>query len=167
MDIKVEIQDTEVRAALRRLVAAGTDLSPAMRSIANYLQAVTEKAFATETDPATGDPWDDLSDATLARRAKSGHINRDSGAARKLQVTRNLLDSINPDYDSATAVVGTNLAYAATHQFGAGRGEFGATKHGAPIPWGDIPARPFLGTSPSDLDHITGILADHIRKSFA
>ena len=46
--------------------------------------------------------------------------------------------------------VGSTRIYAGAHQFGARRGACGTNKKGAPIPWGDIPARPFLGVSDAD-----------------
>ncbi len=46
--------------------------------------------------------------------------------------------------------IGSPSIYAGTHQFGAAKGAFGSTSKGAPIPWGDIPARPFLGLSDAD-----------------
>ncbi|MCO1337222.1 phage virion morphogenesis protein, partial [Microbulbifer sp. OS29] len=45
---------------------------------------------------------------------------------------------------------GTDRPYGAVHQFGATQGQFGKTKRGGPIPWGNIPARPWLGTSAED-----------------
>ena len=58
--------------------------------------------------------------------------------------------------------VGSSLEYAAVQQFGARRGEFGRTRRGAPIPWGDIPARPFLGVSRVDRVEILDILAGYL-----
>lgn len=57
---------------------------------------------------------------------------------------------------------GSPLIYAGTHQFGAEKGSFGSTAKGTPIPWGDIPARPFLGLSDADRDELTDILRDYI-----
>ena len=42
--------------------------------------------------------------------------------------------------------IGSTRIYAGTHQFGARRGQYGADRAGRPIPWGDIPARPFRRT---------------------
>jgi len=51
--------------------------------------------------------------------------------------------------------IGSPMIYAGVRQYGAKRGEFGMgvfkTRNGVfPIPWGDIPARPFLGFSDTD-----------------
>ena len=61
--------------------------------------------------------------------------------------------------------VGSPLIYAGTHQFGAPAGSF------APgIPWGDIPARPFLvdadgRLAPADEDAIREIVLDHLARA--
>ena len=63
---------------------------------------------------------------------------------------------------SGYVIAGTNKVYAATHQFGAERGEFGADRRGRPIPWGDIPARPFLGVGDEQRGIILEALNDHV-----
>ncbi len=166
-DFRIQVEDQQVRNALQRLITAGTDLSPVTRVIATHLKSITEEAFAKEQDPATGKPWAPLSAVTLRRRAKSGNIS--AGGAQKLQVSRNLLGSILADYDATTASVGTNLVYATTQHYGAKQGQFGRgnyrTRQGSfPIPWGDIPPRPFFGLNSQHQDEITDTIADHIRQ---
>lgn len=63
--------------------------------------------------------------------------------------------------------MGSNLIYAAVQQFGAGKGQFGNMANGSPIPWGNIPARPFLGISPEDETNILALIADFITPSTA
>lgn len=140
-----------------------------MNPISAFLLSVTEDAFESERDPATGEAWAPLSEVTLKQRERSGHVG--AGGARKLQRSRNLLGSILADVDESTAVVGTNLIYATTQHFGAKRGEFGRgnfkTKAGSfPIPWGDIPARPFFGVAPAHEQHIVDLISDHIASSW-
>jgi phage gpG-like protein len=84
-------------------------------------------------------------------------------------------------HGSDTLLVGSPMEYASTHQFGAKMGEFGryyqlsrlkygekdfrryaGMRQGHPIPWGDIPARPFLGVSLSDRETILGIVEKHL-----
>lgn len=43
-----------------------------------------------------------------------------------------------------SVLVGASALQAAVLQFGAKKGAFGRTQRGAPIPWGDIPARPYM-----------------------
>ena len=58
--------------------------------------------------------------------------------------------------------VGTNTRYGAMQQFGARKGQFGRTSRGAPIPWGNVPPRPWLGISTSDRAEIADILRRHL-----
>lgn len=64
----------------------------------------------------------------------------------------------------AEVEVGSNLEYSGVMNRGAKKGAFGSDKHGRPIPWGDIPARVWLGLSDDDelelIDIVDGYLAD-------
>lgn len=170
MDVRIEFRDRQLRAALARLVSAGEDFSPATREIAGLLRRITERAFEAEKDPATGEAWATLSDVTASRpRNRSG---RPRGYDNKLRVHGDLLASIIPDHDKTSAILGTNLIYAATQHFGAkheefGRGSYKTRAGGFPIPWGDIPARPFFGVSPADETDIASIIARHIGASWS
>ena len=119
-EIRIEYNDTQVQAALNRLLHASRDMSPAMRVIAGHLKAGAQKAFLTETAP-DGTKWPGLSDTTKKRRQKSGHT-----PIKILQQSGDLAGSITADSDATSAVAGTNLVYATTHQFGAKKGEFGS-----------------------------------------
>ena len=156
--INIEYDDRAVAAALRRLVHAGADLTPAMRSIAAALEDSVAEAFASQSSPA-GVPWADLSDTTKAIRTRRG-----KWPGEILQVTGNLADGIESRHDADEAVVGTNIVYAATHQFGAARGAFGTSSRGNPIPWGDIPGRPFLGLDDDAEATILAILRRHLDQ---
>lgn len=137
--LTIEFDDSEVLKALEQLSRRMTDMTPAMREISEILQASVEDAFESETDPATGQRWTPLSEVTVRLR--------DGNAHPILQRSGQLASSFQPDYGRDFAVVGTNKVQAGTHQFGASKGQFGRTSRGAPIPWGDIPARPMLGVS--------------------
>jgi phage gpG-like protein len=52
------------------------------------------------------------------------------------------------------------MEYAAVQQFGAVAGALGRNKRGSPIPWGNIPARPFLGVSAQDKVEVLEILQE-------
>lgn len=158
-DISIEFNDQQVQRALNELIRRVDDPSPAMRAIAGVLEEATEEAFRTESDPATGIAWDPLSAVTLAvnPERRGGSILQDSGL---------LAASVVSDYGRDYAEIGTNRVYAPTHQFGAKQGEFGTTSRGGPIPWGDIPARPFLGIGPQDEEDILAIAARFLAGSF-
>ena len=159
-DIKIEYDDREIVKALNRLAAAAQDLTPAMREIAAALEDAAQEAFEREQSP-DGKPWADLSEHTKARRRK-----RKKWPGQILQVQGRLAGSLTSRYDSQSAEAGTNLVYAVTHQFGAEEGEFGSTSRGQSIPFGDIPARAFLGRS-DDLDsEILDVIARHFEDAF-
>jgi len=77
-----------------------------------------------------------------------------------------LMGSISTDHGKDFAEIGTNRVYAPTHQFGAQKGEFGTSSRGGPIPWGDIPARPYLGISPADESDILALARKHLADAF-
>jgi phage gpG-like protein len=70
---------------------------------------------------------------------------------------------------------GTNRPYGRTHQYGAKKGQFGTVtktyintqtwrqyRRTYVIPWGDIPARPFLGVTKKEQEIINNMIIDHI-----
>ncbi|MBY0349775.1 phage virion morphogenesis protein [Tabrizicola sp.] len=62
---------------------------------------------------------------------------------------------------------GSPMIYATTQQFGAAQGAFGRTARNGPIPWGTIPARPFLGLSPEDETNILDTLSEWLQRAAA
>lgn len=62
-----------------------------------------------------------------------------------------LKNSIYSRYDSDAAYVYTAVKYAPTHQFGARQGQYGRSRRNGPIPWGDVPARPFMLIQDEDI----------------
>jgi len=160
MQIDIEIDDRAVLAALGRLSEAVDDLTPAMRSIAGVLASAAEDAFEAEADPATGTPWAPLTETTQRRPVDRAGTLR--GAHPILQVSAQLATSIQSEWGADYAAAGTNLVYAATHQFGAQRGQYGTTRRGAPIPWGDVPSRPFLGLGEQHRADVLDIIERHL-----
>lgn len=158
-DIRIDYDADAITDRLTRLYLAGENTRPAMRRIAGALESAAEDALADERAP-DGTPWADLSAVTTARREKTGHW-----PGPKLQVSGDLARRIVSRYDDATAEIGTNIVYAVTHQLGAERGAFGASKRG-PIPWGDIPARPIFGVSENLSSEIENIVQKTIFSNF-
>lgn len=149
----VEIDDREVVAALRRLQQAGSRLRPALLEIGEYLLQSTEARFDAQVDPA-GQPWTPLSPAYQARKKKNpnlilvltGHL---SGQQAPQAGQRAGLQA--PQATETAVSVGTNLVYAATHQFGR--------------PEQNIPARPFLGLNATDTREILTIINEHFERA--
>lgn len=152
--MKVTLEDSEAVRALTRMVSRGRDMTPLMRDIGEHLLNTTRERFATQTAP-DGTPWAPLSATTKRRKTRNVEkVLTESGALRGhglvYQASRDRVE------------VGSPLIYAGTHQFGAERGSFGSMSNGAPIPWGDIPARPFLGVSDDDEATIVRLIGDHL-----
>ena len=165
--IKIELDQTRLRVLLHGLIEAGKDLSHITAPVSEKIKAISIRAFKTESDPATGAAWPDLSPVTLAIRKKKGITDE-----KKLQVSRNLLSSIVADHGKNFATVGTNVPYAAIQNFGgkkgsSGRGKYKTKKGSFPIPWGDIPARPYLGLSVAHERQIHDLVAAKIERILA
>lgn len=125
-------------------------------SIANSLLTVVEDNFDNEGRPA----WAGLSAVTLARR-KAGKILHQSG-----QLRRSIVTAVKDN----EVMIGTNDPKAPTHQFGAKQGQYGKNARNKPIPWGNIPARPFIpmdasGNLQHDAEQAIWDDADHFYKS--
>ena len=127
----INLDTSELERVLHNAANHLTHTAPLMEDISRALLSETLLRFHFGGRPA----WAGLSPVTLARRAHGG------GAI--LQVSGLLKKSINASHTDDTATVGSNLKYAPTHQFGAKMGQYGHTAK-SPIPWGDIPARPFI-----------------------
>lgn len=143
--IRIEITGDTVTPALDRLSAAMSDLTPVMQDIGELLIRSTRERFVEGKSPE-GAAWAPKSPTTLAAYARRG-VN----APRPLiGETGRLGREISYQAGPQSVEVGSNLIYAAVQQFGAAQGAFGRTARGGPIPWGNIPARPYLGLSPED-----------------
>ena len=157
-EVIIEIDDREAMASLRSAKAAGQDLSPLMSDVAGIMEDAIERAFLHEQDPATGAAWAPLKPSTKARRrGTSLKILQDSGS---------MVQSIGSDYDDDSAVAGVSEIYGITHFLGAKKGQYGRTSRGGPIPWGDIPARRFLGLSDEDEEEILEAVSDYFSSAF-
>jgi phage virion morphogenesis protein len=153
----VTIDDRAVQAALTRLARQVADMTPVMEDIGRALGKLTEDAFQAE-----GPGWPALSPVTVARRGGAHPILQDSGG---------LAASITHGGNRRSAWVGASKVYAAVQQFGQKKGASGRTRRGAPIPWGDIPPRPYLpidesgALTPAARDEVLAILADALRAA--
>lgn len=153
--IEIEVHIDQAQAFLANIVATGRNMTPVTRALAGVLADIPERAFANQADPATGAPWAALAPATVARRGSAQPI---------LQVSGILAGSIHSEHGPDFARVGTADVKAGTHQFGAKKGQYGSTRRGSPIPWGDIPARPFFGVGPEDEAEIEGTALEALMR---
>lgn len=154
--IDVKINDT-ASDGLERLAKALLDLTPVWYDIGEDLLVSHQDRIGRGEQP-DGRPFAPRSAATLKRYKKLGlsygpPLNLSGG------MRQNLHYSVAPN----SLELGSNAIQSAVMQFGAKKGSFGSyqgqgfgdTSSTVSIPWGDIPARPFLGLSDDDQDAIT------------
>jgi phage virion morphogenesis protein len=153
--IGLDVFDRPVLEALQKLARSGSDLRPAFEHIGEHLKVSHMDRWAKAESP-DGQKWAPLSATTIALKKKN--------ADKILVLNGHLRDTLRYQSSSHSLEFGTNRIYGAVQQFGAKAGAFGAYR-GRAIPWGDIPARPYLGVSAEDETEILAILADHLAVS--
>ena len=154
--IEIEVNTDAVQGILANLIALGANMTPITQKLSEILIDIPARAFVSKADPATGMPWAPLSPTTIARRGGDARILEDSGA-----LSSHFESRFGPDFAQA----GTATVYAPTHQFGAKKGAFGSTSKGRPIPWGDIPARPFFGVGPEDEAEFAQVALEGLQRA--
>lgn len=158
--LRIELKDEEVTAGLARLAAALADLTPAMKDIGKVLVEATKDRFAAGVDP-DGNAWAPKSPVTIdayRRRGDSVSFLPLTGPSRALKTT------IHAVAGRDRVEVGSNRIQAAVMQQGAAQGAFGRTPRGGPIPWGRIPARPFIGLSDQDRTAIVDLVDEWLES---
>ena len=159
----IQLRDEDLIAGLAGLQSATADLRPAWRDVGEYMVEATKARFRNSRDP-DGAPWAAKSPTTLDASEARG-----DGRPSKPLIgpTRRLSSEISYIASADGVSIGSSLIQAAVQQFGAAKGAFGATSRGAPIPWGAIPARPFLGIDRDDSRNILDIVEEHIGDAAA
>jgi len=151
--IMIRVDDEAANAALAQLVEKTEDTLPIMDAIGASLVLSTQMRFEREEGPAGG-KWPQ----SLRAKLEGGKTLRDEG---------HLYASITHRASTTSVEVGSNLIYAAIHQFG-GKIEAKnakALKFRIGGEWVSrksvtIPARPFLGIDDGDRAMIVDAVAD-------
>jgi phage virion morphogenesis protein len=169
--IIIEVDDSSLKRVFAEVGARMVDMSPLMRQISEKMKNAVDQNFDTEGS-RIGPKW-----KPSQRAIKQG--------GKTLQDTGRLAASIVPAFDSHSAEVGTNVVYAAIHQFGGtvthlarsqraafkvdfktGRSRFAKRKNANFEQWVTIgehqktmPARPFLGLNNQDIGDIETLAA--------
>lgn len=173
--LDISIRDEAVKNLLARIQKRFRDLTPAMKLIGAIVRTSIVRNFEKEGRPGK---WAGHSDITEKRRGKGAKILQDKG------FHGGLVASIHLKAYKDRVVAGTNKIYAAVHQFGAKKGSFGTVtakirehvrklKSGKrstvgahtrkmKLPWGDIPARPFMMVQKEDWEEIRDALSDFL-----
>jgi phage virion morphogenesis protein len=106
--IELKVDAAPVTAAMTRLAKFAGDASPLMAQIAGVMHDASMENFSQHGRPA----WMGLAPSTLKEKRKKGYSDDPLIRSGKLRT------SITMRYTATTAQVGTNLVYAAIHQFG-------------------------------------------------
>jgi len=173
VELTVTVQgEKQVIQVLESMRARASNLTPAMKSIGalvkneslgNFKKMSTLIARAMRLSGGKGIKTKKGAMKKSAQRVIStGKILLDTGVLRA---------SVQVQDTSATSVtIASRIKYAATQQYGAKSGQFGVAHYKSrngtfPIPWGDIPARPFLGTNPQMRTDIADIIRAHLMPA--
>lgn len=151
----ITVHDVELRQGLADMLRQLERPADALREIGEVLTNSTKRRFGTQTDP-TGRRWEPNSEVTLERKTNPNILTEGGflGDGIRHQLTA----------DGRGVQIVSDRIYAAVQQFGQPQGASGTNRRGAPIPWGDIRARPFLGLSDEDEDQIMAILRDYLAE---
>jgi phage gpG-like protein len=135
-----------------------SDMTPVHQDIGEYMVEQTRKRFVTSTAP-DGTKWRPKTPATIARYKARG-----DGAKTKPLIgpSGRLGKEISSLATRDQVEFGSSLEYSAVMQGGAAKGAFGADKVGHALPWGNIPARVFIGISDSEGRSILDIVDEHL-----
>lgn len=156
--VTITVTLDEISPVLARMARAAADLTPAMDRIGAEIEASIETRFKRGEGPGR-EAW------RPSRRVleRGGQTLRDSGR---------LADSIVRRVGPRQVEVGTNVIYAAIHQFGgtirpkrAARLAFTAPDGGAVFARQvTIPARPFMGIDADDVSVIAETLTAYFER---
>ena len=144
--IEIKLDNKEVESRLLDLAKRSENLRPLMKNIAGIFAYSTEENFKEEGRP---DKWTELSESTIKQRTKNKQW-----PGMILQISGQLASSVNTYYDDDSAVMGSNLEYAAIHQLG---GQAGKNKSV------EIPARPYLQLTPDDFEEILSMTENFLE----
>lgn len=153
----------------------GSDLKPALSAVGALIKESIRTNFARGGRPS---PW-------KAIKNREGQPLRDTGR---------LMNSITRQATASEVRVGTNVVYAAVQHLGAKRGSFGTKmatvkqhsrtmqvvfgrrlktpktvtvgthQRRMALPWGDIPARPFMMVQDDDILDIRDIISRYLME---
>lgn len=146
MDARLEFQDGGLRRQLKAAQRGAADMTPLMDSIGAHLVQSARTRIEHTNETPDGVPW-----------PKSFRVIANQGGKTLLD-TAHLRDSITHQPAPDQVEIGTNVIYAAVHQFGAtitaqsAGALFFRLADGTAVQAGSvtIPARPYLGISVDD-----------------
>lgn len=157
--LTIKYEGKAVQTALGKLLQAIDRPQPMLHKIGQDLAESTMHRFATGKAP-DGAPW-------KGKERTTREANPYTSSKPLIGETKALSTTIRHQVAGHSIMIGSGQEYAAVHQFGAKAGSLwqGRDKRGrrAKSPWGDIPARPYLGLSPQDEKTILDIVHEYLR----
>lgn len=155
--VRIEFNIAPAIARLNTTSALLGDLTQLHQVVGEYVVEATKERFRSSTAP-DGTKWRDKRPATIAR-----YLARGDGNKRKplIGATGRLGREIAQFTTRKEVEIGSALEYSGVMQDGAAKGAFGNDKRGRPLPWGNIPARVWLGLSDTDERNILDIIDEH------
>lgn len=156
----LKFNDEGLELRLKQLQSQLDDMSPVMQDLGEFLVQSTQDRMLKGQQP-DGTPFAPRSETTLARyfalKIKHG--------AQPLNKSGEMRQQLNYQASADGLTWGSNAIQAAVMQFGARQGAFGSSSKGGPLPWGNIPARPFLGVSDEDRSAIVEELEEWLAQT--
>ena len=152
--IHLTLDDREFNRALSALAERLGDMGPALDRIGQRLVEGTRTGIENGKDWA-GRSFAPNSPTTLLRKRGDTPLVA-SGIFQAVRLAHHV-------QGGQSVLVSAGGDQAAVLQFGARRGQFGNTRRGAPIPWGDIPARPFFPDDKAAQAPALATLTDYLK----
>lgn len=156
---RIIFNGTPIVEALRSAQERLADMTPVHQDIGEYMIEATKGRFRAGIAP-DGSSWAPKRPATIERYRRLGDGNLTKPLVGP---SRRLSNEIVMSADRSAVEIGSNLEYSGVMQEGAAKGQFGVDRHGRPIPWGNIPARVWLGISDVDERNILDIVDEHLE----
>ncbi|HEX9844041.1 MAG TPA: phage virion morphogenesis protein [bacterium] len=145
---RIIVDTRELEAARKRLDGlANFDRAGLLDAIGAEGESQTRRRIEDEKTGPEGQPWDPWA----PRYARTRH-----GGHSLLMGEGDLLDSIQYLVAGGTVEWGSNLVYAAIHQFG-----------GEEIGMPGLPARPYLGLNPENETELLAVVNDFLDEALA
>ena len=180
LSFQIGLVDSGVTKALADLREKMTNITPVLTKIGVAYKENTDLRFKAKQSPE-GKQW--KRNTKLTTQLKTTGFNTE-GIFRPKGIeggysmgvwSGELSRSIVYRIQGSNILVGVSPLskagkYASVFQFGAKKGDFGGSRRGngkkfIPIPWGDIPARPFLGFNKATNEKVLKIIKDHLLNN--
>ena len=168
MNINFKIQGlNNIKKKLAKNANALLDLTRFWQTVGMYIQKQTIKQRFDKQQSPNGEAWKPLSEFTRTMRLRRNK----TGDMKILQDTGELRRSINYQAGKNHVKVGSNLKYARIHQFG---GSINVSKKQRGFLYRKgftvgkkiiIPARPFLGVTQSEKNHIKSMFRQFLKRN--